>query len=263
MKQPLMYDMLGTGIMKTNLSLEELAKIISDQLFGGKRFGGKERSIWEEVPAVFINEPILGLLVILGEGRSDEESRNCFVLKINTWGDLDRYSYHNKIPEKRIRLDGYLYHLLKFGLRRFPEVEIVEPEIKENKEYLFRLVEQVVDRIEDRLDENKELTGFMSFTESVITRTSVKIVFSNTKGKIICSFSTHPLDMPLGFQVKIISGQGHEFELHNWRTKKNGNEEAPYEVPPAALCDPESWGEPVGRIIANDIIAFYREVLPL
>lgn len=263
MRQPVMYDMWGSCVMRTSLPLDKLAEIISAQLFGGKRFGGKERSIWEEIPAVYIEAPILGLLVVLGEGRNDGGKLNCFVLDVSPWGDVTRYRYHNDIAKKRVRLEGYLYHLLKFGLRRFPEVEILEPEITGNKEYLFRLVEQVVDRIEEQFNENKELTGFMSFTESVIASTSVKIVFSNTKDKIICSFSTHPLDMPLGFQIKIISGQGHEFELHNWKAEKKGNEEAPYEVPPAAFDDPEIWGKSVGRIIANDIITFYREALPL
>lgn len=46
-----------------------VAKIISDKLVGGIPFGGLEDYIYEEVPAVYIHENILGFeLVIQGHG---------------------------------------------------------------------------------------------------------------------------------------------------------------------------------------------------
>lgn len=58
-------DIWGTGILKTDLSLEGVAEIISDRFFGGLPFGGKEEYIHEEVSAVFIEYPIMGLLITL------------------------------------------------------------------------------------------------------------------------------------------------------------------------------------------------------
>ncbi|MDQ0227740.1 hypothetical protein [Metabacillus niabensis] len=49
-----------------------VAKIISEKLVGGIPFGGLEDYIYEEVPAVYINENILGFeLVIQGYGGED------------------------------------------------------------------------------------------------------------------------------------------------------------------------------------------------
>lgn len=118
--------MYRTCVMKTTLSLEELAEIISRQLLGGIPFGGKERSIWEEVPAVYINAPIFGMLIVLGEGRKDDGDKNCFVLETGPWGDFSRYIYDNNVPYEIAPQDDYLYQLLKFGLRDVPEVEILE-----------------------------------------------------------------------------------------------------------------------------------------
>ncbi|PSL34900.1 hypothetical protein [Chitinophaga ginsengisoli] len=260
MKHPVMNEFYGACAMRTNLSLEELAVIIADQLFGGRRLGGREKSIYEEIPAVFINDPILGLLVVLSEGKNDGRNGNWFVLHVSPWGDLDRYCYRNRIFEKRIILDGYLYHLLKFGLQRYPQVEILEPESREDTKYLFRLAERVVHRIESQLNENKELTGLMSFQESVIRGSSLMIVFSNVKCKIVCSLSMHPLDMPWAFQVEVVFEHGPRVELHKWKAEKTGHLEVPYEVAPLVFDDPEGRGGPVGRIIANDIIAFFKEI---
>ena len=255
-----MLDMLGSCAMSTNLSLEEMAEIISNELFGGRPFGGKERSIWEEIPAVFIDVPILGFLVILGHGNNNGKPGNCFVLSLNQWGDFDRYCYRNNISQRRIYLDSYLYHLLKFGLRNYPEVEIREIELIRNKKYLFQLAEQVVYHIEDTLNDNKELTGLMSFKESVIGSTSLKIVFSNTRDEIICSLDTHPPDISLAFQVKVSFEDGTVVKLHEWKAKKLDRDGPAYEVSPKVFDDPESWGSTPGELIANDLVALFREV---
>jgi hypothetical protein len=260
MRNSIMLDMFGSCAMSTNLSLEEVAGIISDELFGGRPFGGKERSIWEEIPAVYIEVPIFGFLVVLGEGNNNGRPGNCFVLSLDPWGDFDRYCYRNDISDRRIYLDSYLYHLLKFGLRNYPEVEVWEIEQRRNKEYLFRLAEQVVSRVENTLNDNQELTGFISFKESVIGSSSLRIVFSNTQDQIVCSLDTHSPDISLAFQVKVTFEDGTVFELHEWKAGKSDCEGAAYEVSPKVFDDPESWGDSPGRLIANDLLAFFREV---
>lgn len=52
--------------------LETTAKLISERLVGGLPFGGKDRNICDEVPAIFLATPILGFKVILlGTGGLD------------------------------------------------------------------------------------------------------------------------------------------------------------------------------------------------
>lgn len=46
-------------------SLEEIGGYLSKQVFGGLPFGGKDACIHEEIPAVFIGEPIMGMQVVL------------------------------------------------------------------------------------------------------------------------------------------------------------------------------------------------------
>jgi hypothetical protein len=51
---------VGYAGMQSNLSLEEVGKILSDRVFGGLEFSGRDLEIHEEVPAIFIQEPIMG-----------------------------------------------------------------------------------------------------------------------------------------------------------------------------------------------------------
>jgi hypothetical protein len=253
-------EMVGSGAVRTTLSLEELAPIISNQLFGGLPFGGREKSIWEEVPAVFINTPVLGSLVVLGRGNNQGAPGNCFVLSVSPWGDFDRYLYRNKVPSRTIHQYNYFYHLLKFALQKYPDIEVLGPGLEAETAYPFRLAERIVQRFDKMFNYNKERTGFISFKESVVDSSSLKIVFSNTKDEIICSLSMHPLDMPWAFQVKAIFEDGTEFELHKWIAEKNGNNEVAYEVTPNLLHDPEFLGNELAMTMATDTQTFLREV---
>lgn len=71
----------GIVAFQSNQSLEEVGKLISERLFGGFQFGGKEEYIYEEIPAIYISELIIGLRVILsGYNGFDEDER--FVLEL-------------------------------------------------------------------------------------------------------------------------------------------------------------------------------------
>lgn len=126
-------------------------------------------------------------------------------------------------------------------------------------EYLFLLAERVVHHFKEQLNANKEMMGFITFKESIITNTSVKIVFSNAKDKIICSLGTHPLDMPWTFSVKIVFEEGREFELHKWKIQSEKNNETPYEVYPNLLNDPEGKGNELAKLMSVDLVNFVKE----
>lgn len=116
-------DIWGYGIVKSDLSLEEVAAIISEKLFGGLPFGGKDRHIYEEVPAVLIGTPIMGMRIVLAAGTPGH-----YVLEIQPHGLFRRHLTKNEVPGIRIRFDAYLYHLLKQGLKDIPGIQVPEPE---------------------------------------------------------------------------------------------------------------------------------------
>lgn len=120
----LLPDFWGGCELKSDSSLEELAEILSERVFSGIKFGGKEKAIHEEIPAVFIQKPFFGMLVIL-EGYSGLD--NWFVLSVQPYGEFNRYLSTNKIKKERVDLDFYLYHLLKHVLIDVPKVKIMEP----------------------------------------------------------------------------------------------------------------------------------------
>ncbi|WP_437395120.1 hypothetical protein [Flagellimonas lutimaris] len=120
-------NFLGYISLQSTLSLEELGEILSEKIFAGVKFGGKEKSIHEEIPAIFIEQPIMGLLVIL-DGYSGFEKGNWFTLHIQQWGEFGRYMYENKLLTSKVRLDFYLYYLMKQRLQEYSEIKIMEPE---------------------------------------------------------------------------------------------------------------------------------------
>lgn len=64
----------GTVALHSLLSIEEVACVLSKNLFGGLEFGGKDKFIYEEVPALFISSLILGMRVILAQGNNNTYS---------------------------------------------------------------------------------------------------------------------------------------------------------------------------------------------
>ncbi|WP_052324287.1 hypothetical protein [Flavihumibacter sp. ZG627] len=110
---------VGYVSLKSELSLEELAVILSQKLFGGLEFGGKELEIHEEVPAIFLNEPILGLKVVL-EGYSGFEDESHFTLSVSPWITL------SDIERIDMRIDDYLVGLLKVQLKDIDSIKILE-----------------------------------------------------------------------------------------------------------------------------------------
>ena len=113
----------GNCEIKSNLSLEELALKVSEILCGGLPFIHGEDSIWEEIPSMYVDHSILGMFLIIGGygGNSGYE----VAIKPTT----SSYVYENNLRDKeiRIRLDFYLYHLLKEGLKNYSEIKVIKP----------------------------------------------------------------------------------------------------------------------------------------
>ncbi|MEP6750032.1 MAG: hypothetical protein ABJB86_19995 [Bacteroidota bacterium] len=110
---------VGYVSLKSVLTLEEVGKIISDRLFGSLEFGGKDLEIHEEIPAIFIQSPILGLKIVL-DGYAGFDKNSGFNLSIAPCVDIIGVKYND------IRIDIYLFHLLKTALKDVPEIEVFE-----------------------------------------------------------------------------------------------------------------------------------------
>lgn len=111
--------LLGTAAMKSNLSIEEVGKILSNRLFGDLKFEGKEKNIYDEVPAMYIESDIIGLRFVLS-GYSGMGENERFVLEINPihiFEDIDQKAY---------RLDSYLTLLLKDVLVDVQEIQVMD-----------------------------------------------------------------------------------------------------------------------------------------
>lgn len=110
---------VGYVSMQSDLSLEALASILSKKLFGGLVFGGRELEIHEEVPAVFIDAPLLGMKIVL-DGYSGLNEDDYFTLSISPWVTFDREDKFD------VRLDEYLICLLKDALHDIKNIRVIE-----------------------------------------------------------------------------------------------------------------------------------------
>lgn len=108
------------------LSLEEVAVILCQKIFAGAEFGGKEKAIRDEVPAVFIDRPFMGLRVIL-MGYSGLEEDKGFTVSIEPSAGFGTYLYLKKIEEIRVDMDDYLYHLFAEALQGNSDIQVLKP----------------------------------------------------------------------------------------------------------------------------------------
>jgi len=111
--------LVGHVLLKSSLSLEEVGKILSDKIFGGLEFGGKDLEIHDEIPAIFIQSPVIGLKIILDgySGFGDDQSFN---LSISPWISIEH------VEREDVRLDNYLFQLLQVELKGVEDIEIFE-----------------------------------------------------------------------------------------------------------------------------------------
>lgn len=115
----------GQCHIQTTLSLEQLADKISRVLCGGLPFIYGKHSIWEEIPSMYIDHSILGMLVIVGGYGGDDG----FEVAIWPYGNYSRCIYENKLTDTSVivRMDLRLYHLLMQGFGEDSQVQIIKP----------------------------------------------------------------------------------------------------------------------------------------
>ena len=97
--------------------IHEAAKMISNQLFGGLPFGGLKDYIYEEVPAIYIDDPILGFDVIT-QGYGGEK---LYFLDINNHPNIqsaiiDSYKaeiHSGELEIENIDITGFVETLLE------------------------------------------------------------------------------------------------------------------------------------------------------
>jgi hypothetical protein len=114
----------GSCNIKTSLKLEDVAIRVSKVLCGGLPFVYGKHSIWEEIPSMYIEHSILGMLIIVGGYGGDKG----FEVAVWPYGNYSRYIRNNNLEPVKVRLDLHLYHLLKENLKDQPEIQIMEPE---------------------------------------------------------------------------------------------------------------------------------------
>ncbi|MDS0526555.1 hypothetical protein NNC19_12760 [Clostridium sp. SHJSY1] len=116
-------DIKGGAAFQTDKSLEEAGEIISKKLFGGLEFQGKELSIYEEVPAIFIKNQILGLSVILnGYSGYGEDERFILEIRVPYFNDI----FGNNVESYKYDISKYLEGLLEDCFKEDKTVKILK-----------------------------------------------------------------------------------------------------------------------------------------
>ncbi|MCF6136057.1 hypothetical protein L2649_12925 [Thermoactinomyces vulgaris] len=101
--------------------IHEIAEMISNQLFGGLPFGGLEDYIYKEIPAIYIDSPILGFeIIVAGFNEEDWElligdEERYYFLDIVNYPILDSAINRTKgvIRGENLYITGYVANLLK------------------------------------------------------------------------------------------------------------------------------------------------------
>ncbi len=115
----------GSLNFDTSLSLENLGSVISDAMFSGLPFGGRDKNIYDEIPAIFIERELLGLKIVLS-GNED----NGYRLEIQS------YFRPKGVTNESVYLDGYLFEFFKSYLEFSSEdIGIVATARYGNKRY--------------------------------------------------------------------------------------------------------------------------------
>ncbi len=102
----------GSVVLKSDMSMFDIGKILSALVFNNCEFGGLTDYIHEECPAIYFE--FMGLRFVLDKGRP-----NHTVLSI----EPRFYIFEN--DKEHINLDLYLFQLLKEKLKDVPDVEVI------------------------------------------------------------------------------------------------------------------------------------------
>jgi hypothetical protein len=106
----------GKAKLKSQLPIEEVAKIISHKFLGGVEFGDRDLQIYDNVPALLIDQ-LLGLRIILHEYGETNESEG-YILS------LQPLIYPRGVEKEYVRLHSYLAEVLKIVLKDEPGITV-------------------------------------------------------------------------------------------------------------------------------------------
>jgi hypothetical protein len=98
--------LIGKVKLKSDLSIVEVGEIISDKILGGIVLDGLEKNIYDEVPAIFAQNGLLGFSVIL-QGYSGKRN------DIGFWFELIPNFSEGNSEVEIINLSNYLTALFK------------------------------------------------------------------------------------------------------------------------------------------------------
>ena len=105
-KGKFMRYLIGLVEFQTDRDIFEVANLISEKIFSGLKFGGFEESIYEEIPALYLTNTILGTKVVLS-GQKGFLKDNSYLLEIKPV-DVE---YH--LLSETIDIQSYLEDLFK------------------------------------------------------------------------------------------------------------------------------------------------------
>lgn len=115
----------GSLNFDTSLSLEDLGRLVSDAMFCGLPFGGKDKHIYDEVPAIFIDNQPLGLKIVLS---GDEQ----YGYRL----EVQSYFKQKGVRNERVYIDGFLFEFFKSYLELSDQdVGIIATKRYENRRY--------------------------------------------------------------------------------------------------------------------------------
>ncbi len=118
----------GSVKFRSNLEIEEVGRIISEKIFSGLAFGGKEENIYEEIPAIYINNLMLGFQFVI-QGFSGLEKSDGFSLDMIPYFSIKKTDKFKNTKSYDVNLNNYLYALLDTRLKGFSNIILEDPDI--------------------------------------------------------------------------------------------------------------------------------------
>jgi hypothetical protein len=111
----------GHIILRTEISIDQLAKVVSKALFGNIPFVKYDGGQYEGVQTYYIDHFILGLEILLQEAHKFEGAQQ-YVLKLSPNRSLDLYPKNST----QINIDEYLRLVAKLSLSEYPDILVTD-----------------------------------------------------------------------------------------------------------------------------------------
>lgn len=111
----------GTVIFQSNMILEEVGVLISKKMFGNLAFQGLDKRIYDEIPAIFIDNEILGLRIVLS-GYSGYLENQRFVLDISPLGFSRKLG---NVEAQEVEISEYLKLLMQYYFKDDTHIKLL------------------------------------------------------------------------------------------------------------------------------------------